>query len=282
MEAIKSIDLSYVYPDGTKALNGVDLVINKGDCDVILGPNGAGKSTLFYHFNGLLMPSKGKVFVLGNEVTKSNLDMIRQKVGLVFQDPDDQLFAPTVGQDIAFGPTNLDLPIKEIQERVKWALDVVGLKGFEDRPPHHLSEGEKKRAAIAGILAMKTEILVMDEPTSRLDPLGASRIMSFISNLKDELGITVIMATHDVEMVPLYADHVHVMDKGRIILGGTPQEVFSEVKTIRNTSLRLPRITHLFEILEKRDHLPINNPLPLTIGEARKEVLKLLADSRSK
>lgn len=144
MKIIETIDLSYTYPDGTKALENINFTVNKGENVAILGPNGAGKSTLLYHFNGLLMPTSGKVFVLGNEVSKSNLDQIRQKVGFVFQDPDDQLFARTVGQDIAFGPTNLGLSSEEIENHVKWALEVMGLKGLENKSPQNLSQGQKK------------------------------------------------------------------------------------------------------------------------------------------
>lgn len=276
MKAIETIDLSYTYPDGTKALENINFAVDKGENIAILGPNGAGKSTLLHHFNGLLMPTSGKVFVLDNEVSKSNLDRIRQKVGLVFQDPDDQLFARTVGQDIAFGPTNLGLPSKEIEDRVKWALEVTELNGLEKKAPQNLSQGQKKRAAIAGVLAMKPEIMALDEPMTNLDPRTANRILKMLLQLNQELGITLIIATHDVDFVPLFATKAHILNKGKIVLEGRLEEVFLKTEMIRSIDLRLPRIAHLFEILKMKDRLPINNQFPLTIGEARREILELL------
>jgi cobalt/nickel transport system ATP-binding protein len=276
LKAIETINLSYSYPDRTKALENINFTVNKGENIAILGPNGAGKSTLVHHFNGLLMPTSGKVFVLGKEVSKSNVDWIRQKVGLVFQDPDDQLFARTVTQDVAFGPTNMGLPSKEIEDRVKWALEVTGLKGLENKSPQNLSQGQKKRAAIAGVLAMKPEIMALDEPMANLDPRTASKILRLLLQLNQELGLTLIIATHDVDLVPLFADKVYVLNKGKMFLEGPLAEVFLNTETMRSINLRLPRITHLFEILKRKDGLPINNRFPLTIGEARREILRLL------
>lgn len=264
-----------MYPDGTKALDGVNFAVEKGENIAILGPNGAGKSTLLHHFNGLLMPTSGNVYVLEKEVTKQNLDEIRQKVGLVFQDPDDQLFARTVNQDVAFGPTNLGLPKNEIAERVKWALEVTDLDGLENKAPQNLSNGQKKRAAIAGVLAMKPDIMILDEPMTNLDPRTASKILKLLLQLNQELGISLIIATHDVDLVPLFATKIFIMNKGKIILEGKPEEVFSQTETIRRLDLRLPRITHLFEILRKRNSIASTN-IPLTIGDARKEIIELL------
>jgi cobalt/nickel transport system ATP-binding protein len=254
----------------------VNFSVEKGENIAILGPNGAGKSTLLHHFNGLLTPTSGNVYVLGKEVTKKNLDQIRQQVGLVFQDPDDQLFARTVSLDVAFGPTNLGLPRSEIEERVKWALEVTELQGFENKAPQNLSSGQKKRAAIAGILAMKPEIIVLDEPMTNLDPRTASKILRLLLQFNQELGLTLIVATHDVDMVPLFANQICVLDKGKIVLQGPSEEVFSKTEMLRNIDLRLPRIAHLFEILNKENSLRMNNQYPLTIGEARKEILRLL------
>jgi cobalt/nickel transport system ATP-binding protein len=276
LKAIETINLSYSYPDGTKALENINFTVEKGENIAILGPNGAGKSTLLHHFNGLSTPTSGKVFVLGKEVTKQNLDQIRQKVGLVFQDPDDQLFARTVSQDVAFGPTNLGLPKEEIEERVKWALEVTELQGLENKPPQNLSQGQKKRVAIAGVLAMKPEIIVLDEPMTNLDPRTASKILKMLLQLNQELGLTQIIATHDVDLVPLFANKIIILNKGKIVLEGRPEEVFSNTEMIRSIDLRLPRITHLFEILSKENRLSTNNQYPLTIGEARREILELL------
>ncbi|MEM0254245.1 MAG: ATP-binding cassette domain-containing protein [Candidatus Bathyarchaeia archaeon] len=281
MRAIETINLSFTYPDGTKALENVNLTIEKGEKVAILGPNGAGKSTLIYHFNGLLMPTSGKVKVLGREVSKENIDFIRQKVGLVFQNPDDQVFAPTVFQDVAFGPINLGLPEDEVKRRVKWALEVMELNEVEDKPPHRLSHGQKKRVAIAGVLAMHPEIIALDEPTANLDPKAVSKILELLLKLNKEFNVTLIIATHDVDFVPLCSDKVCILNRGELILEGSPGEVFSNTEKLRRMDLRLPRIGHLFEILKVRDNLPIENPLPLTIGEARREIHRLIKHKTS-
>ena len=282
MKAVETINLTYTYSDGTKALENINFSVEKGENIALLGPNGAGKSTLLHHFNGLLMPTAGKVYVLENEVTKKNLDEIRQKVGLVFQDPDDQLFARTVSQDVAFGPTNLGLNRQEIEERVKWALEVTELTGLENKAPQNLSTGQKKRAAIAGVLAMKPEIIILDEPMANLDPRTSSKVLNLLRQLNQELGLTLMIATHDVDLVPLFADQICILNKGRIALQGTPEIVFSQTEVIRNMDLRLPRITHLFEILSKRNQLMTDKQFPLTIGEARREILELMSSKNGK
>lgn len=276
MKAIEAINLSYSYPDGTKALENINFSVEKGENIAILGPNGAGKSTLLHHFNGLLIPNSGKICVLGKELSKQNLTEIRQNVGLVFQDPDDQLFARTLSQDIAFGPTNLNLSKNEIEERVKWALDITELKGLETKAPQNLSTGQKKRAAIAGVLAMKPKIMILDEPMANLDPRTATRILRLLLQLNRELGITLIIATHDVDLVPLFATKICILNKGKIILEDTPEIVFSHTEMIRSLDLRLPRITHLFEILRKKNQINTSEHIPLTIGEARREIMELL------
>lgn len=279
MNIIETKKISYHYPDGTEALKKVDFTVKKGKIVALLGPNGAGKSTLFLHFNGILRPSSGSITIDGEPLRyeKQNLLKVRQKVGIVFQNPDDQLFAPTVMEDVAFGPMNIGLTDEEVEKRVKEALKRVGMDGLGNKAPHHLSGGQKKRVAIAGILAMKPEIMVLDEPTSGLDPKGASQIMHLLYNLNKE-GMTIVISTHDVELVPLYAYNVYILSEGEIIKKGSPWEVFEDVKTIREANLRLPRIAHLMEILEKEDQLPFDKPYPLTIGEARRRILKEFND----
>jgi cobalt/nickel transport system ATP-binding protein len=279
MKIIETKEITYEYPDGTKALEKVNFEADEGKIVALLGPNGAGKSTLFLHFNGILRPSSGSVVIDGETVNydKKDLMRIRQKVGIVFQNPDDQLFAPTVLEDVAFGPMNMGLPKEEVESRVKEALFRVGMEGFEKKPPHHLSGGQKKRVAIAGILAMKPKIMVLDEPTSGLDPKGASQILRLLYQLNTE-GMTIVISTHDVDLVPLYASRVYIISQGKIIKEGTAPEVFDDVKTIRGANLRLPRIAHLMEILEKEDKLPFEKPYPLTIGGARKRILKEFED----
>lgn len=275
MNVLETKNVSYRYPDGTPALEDVNFSAAQGKMVALLGPNGAGKSTLFLHFNGILRPSAGTVMVENVPLTydKKSIMKVRQKVGIVFQNPDDQLFAPTVEEDVAFGPLNVGLDQDEVERRVAESLERVGMAGFEKKPPHHLSGGQKKRVAIAGILAMSPEIMVLDEPTSRLDPKGASRILHLLHKLNQE-GMTIVISTHDVDLVPLYASQVYIISEGHIIKEGTPQDVFSDEETIRNANLRLPRIAHLMEILQKKDELPFEKPYPLTIGEARKKLLK--------
>ncbi|WP_421077454.1 ATP-binding cassette domain-containing protein [Methanothermococcus sp. Ax23] len=266
-------NLYYKYPDGTEALNGINFKAEKGEMVALLGPNGAGKSTLFLHFNGILKPYKGNVLVKGKPIkynSKSLLE-VRKTVGIVFQNSDDQLFAPTVKQDVAFGPLNLGLSKEEVEKRVKEALKAVGMEQFENKPPHHLSGGQKKRVAIAGILAMEPEVIVLDEPTAGLDPIGASHIMKLLYNLNKK-GITIIISTHDVDLVPIYANKVYIMSEGQIIKEGEPKVVFNDSEIIRKANLRLPRVAHLIEILNREDNVPIK--MGYTIGEVRRNLKK--------
>ena len=270
---LEAKNIIYRYDDGTKALNGVSVKVDDNDMVALLGKNGAGKSTLFLHFNGIFKPDEGEILVDGKPIKyddDSLLD-VRSKVGIVFQNPDDQLFAPTVQEDVAFGPLNMDLPQEEVEKRVNEALEKVGMLGFERKPPHHLSGGQKKRVAIAGVLAMKPKIMVLDEPTSGLDPKGASQILHLLYELNNE-GISIIISTHDVDLVPLYANKIYVINEGKIIKEGNPKEVFSDVTTIRNANLRLPRIAHLAEILDKEDGINLDDDYPLTIGQARQVI----------
>ena len=267
----------YKYEDGTRALNDVSITVEDNDMVALLGKNGAGKSTLFLHFNGIYKPDHGEILVDGKPIdySKKGLLDVRTKVGIVFQNPDDQLFAPTVQEDVAFGPLNMKLPQEEVERRVTESLKRVGMSGFERKPPHHLSGGQKKRVAIAGVLAMKPKIMVLDEPTSGLDPKGASHILQLLYELNKE-GIAIIISTHDVDLVPLYAKRLYVIKEGKIIKEGTPKEVFDDVTTIRGANLRLPRIAHLAEILEKNDAINFDGDYPLTISQARNQFLEKL------
>lgn len=272
---LEARNIYYKYPDGTLALKGVNFKVKRGEMVALLGPNGAGKSTLFLHFNGILKPHKGEILIKGKPIKYDSRSLleVRKTVGIVFQNADDQLFAPTVMEDVAFGPLNLGYSEEEVKKIVKEVLKAVGMEGYEDKPPHYLSGGEKKRVAIAGVLAMKPEIMVLDEPTAGLDPLGASKIMELLYKLNRE-GMTVIISTHDVDLVPVYADRVYVMNKGEIITEGTPREVFSKVDLIRKANLRLPRVAHLVEILNKEDNIPVE--MGYTIGEVRANILEYL------
>jgi cobalt transport protein ATP-binding subunit len=222
-EAIRVEDLHYRYPDGTWALKGVSLRIAEGESVAIVGPNGAGKTTLLLHLNGILR-GEGKVFVFGEEVTKRNLLKVRQLVGLVFQDPDDQLFMPTVLEDVAFGPLNLGLSQEEAIKRAVDALDKVGMAHAINRSPHQLSFGERKRVAIATVLAMQPKILVLDEPTANLDPRSRRQLI----NLLNQLDATKVVATHDLDAALRLCKRVVVMDGGRIVADGDAQSILSD------------------------------------------------------
>lgn len=281
MNVVEAKNITYKYPDGTIALKDVNFSAPKGKIVMLLGPNGAGKSTLFLHFNGILKPTSGSIEVNGLPISYKRRDLmkLRQKVGIVFQNPDDQLFAPTVREDVAFGPSNIDLPQKEVKKRVEDALKKVGMEEYENKAPHYLSGGQKKRVAIAGILAMKPEIMVLDEPSSGLDPKGAFHIMRLLCKLNRE-GITIIIATHDVDIVPIYAHKVYVINEGEIIRKGSPQEVFKDKEIIRSANLRLPHIAHLFERLHVEEQISFGKSYPLTISEAKKRIVKKMNEKK--
>ncbi|BDC36237.1 MAG: ATP-binding cassette domain-containing protein [Candidatus Methanoliparum thermophilum] len=270
---IKVIDLFYTYPNNTLALDGINFMADKGEKIALIGPNGSGKSTLLYLLDGLLLPIRGEIWIKDKKLNKNNLDRIRPIVGLIFQNQDDQLFSHTVWEDVAFGPRNLGLDDREVEKRVKESLEILGIFNLKDESPYNLSSGQKRLASIAGVLAMNPEIILLDEPTSNLDPSSSSSLIRLLLYLNKEREITLIIATHDIDNVPLFSDKVYVMKKGKFIAEGSPAEIFSKPDVIRDASLRLPRVTHLMEILNKKDGVPIKNPYPLTIGEARREIL---------
>jgi cobalt/nickel transport system ATP-binding protein len=269
-------NIKYSYNSDYQALKGVSLKVERGEMVALLGKNGAGKSTLFLHLNGIYQPDEGQVFIDGEELKydKESLLKFRQKVGIVFQNPDDQIFAPTVEEDVAFGPLNLGLSMEEVQDRVEEALARVGMSGFEKTAPHHLSGGQKKRVAIAGILAMKPEIMVLDEPTAGLDPQGVMDLSKLLNELNDE-GITIIISTHEVDLVPNYADKIFVLVDGLLIAEGTPKEIFAQPEILDKANLEVPIVTELFQDLEK-EGFDMNNDYPLTIDEAKEKFLELL------
>ena len=269
-------NIKYSYNADYQALRGVSLKVEKGDMVALLGKNGAGKSTLFLHLNGIYRPDEGQVFIDGEELKydKKSLLKFRQKVGIVFQNPDDQIFAPTVEEDVAFGPLNLGLPMEEVQDRVEEALSRVGMSGFEKTAPHHLSGGQKKRVAIAGILAMKPEVMVLDEPTAGLDPQGVVDLSILLNELNDE-GITIVISTHEVDLVPNYAKKVFVLVDGLLIAEGTPKEIFAKPEILEQANLKVPIVTNLFQQLEN-EGFDMKGDYPLTIDEAKDKFLELL------
>lgn len=268
-------NLSYKYPDGTQALKNINLSIRQGEKVAIMGPNGAGKSTLFSHFNGLTEPEEGSVIVKGEKITytKENLLSIRQKVGIVFQNPNDQLFAPTVKEDVAFGPMNLGLSLEEVENRVNESLKMVGMEGYGSKTPHHLSGGQQKRVAIAGIVAMRPEIMILDEPTAGLDPEGVDQVLNILDTLNKE-GLTIVISSHDVELITEFVDRVILLNDGEIIAEGNVDEIFSNNKLLKEASLKPPKTT---EILNKLKNAGIDvNINKLTVDSACEEILKAI------
>jgi cobalt/nickel transport system ATP-binding protein len=254
LEAIlAACDLEFTYPDGTLALRGLSLEIERGEKVAVLGPNGAGKSTLFLHFNGIFRPRRGKILWQGREVRydRSFLAALRQKVGIVFQDPDSQLFAASVFQEVSFGPLNMGLPREEAKRRVERALAVTGIEDLKDKPTHFLSYGQKKRVCIAAVLAMDPEVLVLDEPTASLDPLLSEQITGLMEEI-NRVGKTVVISTHDVDLAYSWADRIFVMKGGQLLAGGRPEEVFLQPQVVRQAGLTLPWILEVYLELRRR------------------------------
>jgi cobalt transport protein ATP-binding subunit len=228
--------LHFSYPDGFEALHGVDLAIGAGEKVAVVGPNGAGKSTLLLHLNGTLEPSHGLVRIGGTVVDRSTVKRIRARVGLVFQDPDDQLFSPTVFEDVAFGPLHMGMPEGEIHERVERALAAVGMTGFERRVPHRLSLGQRKRVALATVLSMDPGVLVFDEPSAGLDPRGRRELIALLQGLPE----TTIVSTHDMRLVAQVFPRIVVMDDGAIVGDGPTSEVLSDEPFLEAHGLERP------------------------------------------
>ncbi|MEA2001365.1 MAG: ABC transporter ATP-binding protein [Actinomycetota bacterium] len=233
---IAVVGLGFAYPDGTPALRDVDLHIHPGERVALLGPNGAGKTTLVLHMNGIHMPQQGAVSVSGLTLTKDNVMEIRRRVGVVFQDPDDQLFMPTVRDDVEFGPRNLGLEGAALDERVNTALATMDVADLADRPPNHLSFGQKRRVAIAGVLVMEPEILVLDEPTSNLDPASRRELATALKSLTT----TQLIVTHDLPFAYEMCERAIVMDQGRIVATSSTPEVLADDGLLRRHRLELP------------------------------------------
>jgi cobalt/nickel transport system ATP-binding protein len=276
MIKIKVEELIHKYPDGTQALNGANLDVREGEFLAILGANGSGKTTLLKHLNGLLKPVSGLVTLDNRILSEFKSGEVFRKVGMVFQDPNDQLIAPTVEEDVAFGPTNLGLSYEEIMNRVNTALELVKMKEFAKKAIHALSYGQSKRICVAGILAMEPEVLILDEPTSGLDPEGVKTVMKILNDLNKKQGITIILATNSVDLVPVHMDRVAIMDQGIVLQEGAPERIFTDSEKLNNLKLELPQIAQLMEVLRDKEKLPINS-LPLTIGQARQVLAHLFS-----
>jgi cobalt/nickel transport system ATP-binding protein len=275
MHLLETRGLTYVYPGNVTGLDHVNFIAGRNARIAVIGANGAGKSTLFKHFNGILRPTGGTVLVHGEPVTQKNIREVRKFVGLVFQNADDQIFSPTVEQDVAFGPMNLGLDAETVSHRVEEALAMVGIEHLKERVPHHLSGGEKKRVAIAGVIAMEPQVIVLDEPTAGLDPRGVNDLISVINSLARDYGITVIFSTHDVSLVPEVADYLYVMHRGRIVSEGGVSDVFADLELLSSVRLDVPVIPKLIRLL-REEGLDIG--MAYTLDEAKTAFLKSYRD----
>ncbi|WP_373877777.1 energy-coupling factor transporter ATPase [Tepidanaerobacter syntrophicus] len=258
---IVAVDVYYQYAVSSDlALKDINLKINPGEFVAIIGPNGSGKSTLAKLFNGLFVPTQGDVFVAGfNTKNQEDIWEIRRRAGMVFQNPDNQIVATIVEEDVAFGPENLGIPPEEIRRRVKEALEIVELTEYADKAPHLLSGGQKQRVAIAGIIAMKPDCIILDEPTAMLDPVGRKEVISTVKRLNKEEGKTVVLITHFMEEA-VQADRILVMEKGKIVMEGKPNEIFSQVDRLKKIGLDVPQVTELAYKLSK-DGIPVRKDI---------------------
>lgn len=273
-----SENLRYTYPPDSEgniklAIDGVNITINKGEFVVVLGHNGSGKSTFAKHINALLIPTEGKISVSGYDTSKEeNIWNVRSKAGMVFQNPDNQIVATIVEEDVAFGPENLGVEPKEIRRRVDESLKRVNMYDYKKHGPHLLSGGQKQRVAIAGILAMMPECIVLDEPTAMLDPSGRKEVINTIMDLNKNNGITIVYITHFMEEA-VEADKIYVMDSGKVIVEGKPREVFQNVEIMKNLGLDVPQMTELAYELNKSG-VNIKSDI-LTIDEMVRELCQL-------
>jgi energy-coupling factor transporter ATPase len=281
MAAIETKNLTYTYPGGVKpSIRDVSIKIEKGEFVLITGPSGCGKTTLCRCFNGLIPhfyqgELQGEITVAELNVMEHPIYELATHVGLVFQNPENQLFALSVEKDVAFGLENLGVPREEMRKKVDWALELTGIYDLRERPPSELSGGQQQRVAIASVLAMQPEVIVLDEPTSFLDPLGAKKIFEVIYELNRKLGITIVLVEHRLDLTARYADHIIVMDDGKVILDGEPHTILNSEQA-RLIGIGIPKATRLYQILRK-DGIKLSNTVPLSSDEMAafiREVLK--------
>ncbi len=270
-------NVSYAYPTGTEALSDVNMVIHSGERIAILGPNGGGKTTFLQILDGLLVASHGTVNAMGTVLNEAMMNSrlmysFRRKIGFVFQDSDIELFSPTVYDDIAFGPLHLGISDEGIKERIDQTLHLLKIENIKDKHPYNLSGGEKRKAAIAAVLSIDPDVLLMDEPTAGLDPKSRVELIGIINEL-NRMGKTIITSTHDINAIPELADRVYVLNK-RIIAEGTPKKIFSDVELLRENNLEVPEVFKLFEVLQCFGY--DCDELPLSIDEAIADLTKTI------
>ena len=271
MVIIETKNLTYTYPGVQKpSISDVSIKVEKGEFVLITGPSGCGKTTLCRCFNGLIPhfyqgELKGEITVADMDTTKHQTHTMAKSVGLVFQNPENQLFALSIEKDVAFGLENLGVPREEMRKRVEWALKLTGIYDLRERSPHEVSGGQQQRVAIAAVLAMQPEIIVLDEPTSFLDPLSAEKIFKVIHDLNKKLGITVVLIEHRLDLTAKYADHIIIMDEGKVCFDGNPREILSTEET-RLIGVGIPKATLLYQLL-KKEGINLNNLTPLSSEE---------------
>jgi cobalt transport protein ATP-binding subunit len=273
-EIILSVEnVHFTYEDGTEALKGIDMKVRRGEKLAVMGANGSGKSTLFLTLNGVRKPESGRILINGEPVvyTKKGLLEMRKKVGIVFQDPDNQLFSASVMQEISFGAMNLGIPESEVRARVESVMEELDITGFREKPTHFLSGGQKKRVSIADILVMDPEIIILDEPAAALDPKHA-RVIDHIIDQLGKRGITVILSTHDVNRALVWADRLVLLDNGRVIGDGIPEEIFRNEEVLTRTNLEKPAVLKIFETLCETGVLDRKLPMPRTTGELERYI----------
>ncbi len=268
---LKIEDLHYTYGNGKPALEGVSVDIYEGEKIAVIGSNGSGKSTFFLNIDGVLTPEQGKIFYRDMIINKKNLNELRKNTGIVFQDADNQIIASTVKAEVGFGPMNLKLPKEEVLKRVDEALEYMNISHLKDRPPHYLSGGEKKRVSIADIIAMKSEIVIFDEPTAALDPLNAMMLEEVLLKLGDN-GRTMLISTHDVDFTYRWAERVLVFSEGKIIADGAPLDIFQNIEILNEANLKQPTLLEVYESLVEKQILKDIKAYPKSIQEF-KEIL---------
>jgi cobalt/nickel transport system ATP-binding protein len=276
-EPIVSVkNVKFSYPAGVAALHGVSFDIKQGERIALLGPNGSGKSTLILLIAGLLAPKSGEITVFGQKTTSKDFQKFRSRIGIVFQDPDDQLFTPSVIEDVEYGPKNLKLPDQDVHERSAHVLEKMGITHLKDRPPHRLSFGEKKKVSLATALVLKPELLILDEPTANLDLVSRRGLIDTLNELS-RAGTTIIISTHDAEAIPELADRIVVISHGEKLVEGKTGEVLQDKQKLEASGLEPPTIVDLFGELRAQGYI---DELPLTVAEGKEALLKLLKEKR--